>query len=175
MALPGTPPLVGQLINGSAFSFSSIEVVAGAQAFTNIQSLNYTDELEPGELRGASSKVQGRTRGEYSASGSMALYKPDVQTLLATLAALGQGGYMEAVFDITAVYREGVAAIVTDSLIGCRITSIEDDHSTGNEALQVTLNLHIMELARNGLSATSGGASAAGAAAAIGGAIGGSL
>ncbi len=175
MALPGVPPVLSQLINGSAYSFSSIELLAGTISFTKLQSVSYNDSLEIGVLRGTSSKKLGRTRGEYDAQASIEVYKPDLPTLLAELAALGQGGYGEAVFDITINYSEGVAALTTDALIGCRITNIEDDHSVGTDVLTSTLTIDVMELTRNGLSMTSGGASFGGVGAAIGGAVGGLL
>jgi len=175
MAIPGAPPVLGQLINGHAYSFSSIELMVGAESYTNLQSISYNDALEPGELRGTSSKKVARTRGEYTAEGSFEIYKGDLASLLGILAAQGQGGYAEAVFDISANYNEGVSALTTDALLGCRIVNIEDDHSTGTDALTVTVTLNIMEITRNGLSATSGGPSGAGIGAAIGGVLGGSL
>ena len=175
MGLLPIPSPIAQLINGKIYDFSSIELVAGPQTFSNLQEVSYSDSLEPGILRGTSAKKKGRTRGEYDAEGSITIYKGDLSQLLATLAALGKGGYMEAEFDINATFSEGLDNVMTDSLVGCRITDIEDSHSQGSDALTVALTLDVMEISRNGLSATSGGPSGAGIGAALGGLIGGGL
>ncbi|NQY04497.1 MAG: hypothetical protein HRT76_14765 [Halieaceae bacterium] len=177
MALPGIPSAVGQLINGQRYDFSSIEANFGPSSFTNFQAISYSDTLEPGIQRGQSSKKLGRTRGEYNATGSITLLKEDVPTLLAALAALGQGGYMEAVWDLTATYSGGLTDLVptVDALIGMRITEIGDDHSIGSDVLVNELTLDIMEITRGGLSATAGGSSLAGVGASIGGILGGNL
>ena len=177
MALPGIANPVSTLINGQRYDFSSVQANFGALSFDTIQALQYEDSLEPGIQRANSSKKQGRTRGEYDVTGSITLIKEDVPTLLALLAALGQGGYGEAVWDITATYSAGLVdpnpTVVR--LIGCRITNIGDDHSIGGDVLVNELSLDIMELTRNGLSMTSGGGSLAGAGAAFGGALDGLL
>lgn len=175
MGLLPIPAPIAQLINGKVFDFSSIELVAGPQTFSNLQEVSYSDSLEPGTLRGTSAKKKGRTRGEYDVEASISIYKGDLATLLGTLAALGLGGYGEAEFDINVTYSEGLDNVITDTLIGCRITDIEDSHSQGSDALQVTITLDVMELTRNGLSMTSGGPSGAGIGAALGGLIGGGL
>ena len=178
MALPGIPGPVAQLINGHRYDHSSIQANFGALSFTAIQSISYNDSLEPGIQRGQSSKKLGRTRGEYEAAGSLTLLKEDLPELLTLLAALGQGGYMEAVWDLTVTYSKnlGDPTPAVDKLVGLRITDIADDHSTGSDVLVSELTLNIMELSRNGLSATSGGNSVAGAVgSALGGFVGGSL
>lgn len=177
MALPGIPGGISTLINGNRYDFSSVQANFGALSFDGIQSIQYEDSLEPGIQRANSSKKQGRTRGEHNVEGSITLIKQDVPPLLLLLAGLGQGGYGEAVWDITVTYS---AALVdptptVDVLIGCRITNISDDHSVGSDVLVQELSLDIMDLTRNGLSMTSGGNSLAGAAAALGGALLGGL
>lgn len=175
MGLLPVPSPIAQLINGKVYDFSSIELVAGPQTFTNLQEVTYSDSLEPGILRGTSAKKKGRTRGEYDAEGTISFYKGDLSSLLSTLAALGKGGYGEAEFDINITYSEGLDNVITDTLVGCRITDIEDSHSQGSDALTVSLTLDIMEISRNGLTMTSGGPSGAGIGAALGGLIGGGL
>lgn len=177
MAFPGIPDPLSTLVNGNRYDFSSVQANFGPLSFDTIQAIQYEESLEPGIMRANSSKKQGRTRGEHDATGSITLIKEDVPALQALLAALGQGGWGEAVWDITVTYS---AALVdpnptVDVLIGCRITSISDDHSIGGDVLVQELSLDIMDITRNGLSMTSGGNSLAGAGAAIGGAALGSL
>ena len=91
MALLGIPDPFQQLINGKTFDFSSIEITIGALSYTNVTEITYSDSLEPGILRGTSAKKKGRTRGEYNAEGSITVYKADLASILAELAALGEG------------------------------------------------------------------------------------
>ncbi len=177
MAIPGITSPIAQLINGHRYDFSSIEANAGPLSFTNFQAVSYTDKLDPGSQRGQSSKKLGRTRGEYDADGSVTLLKEDTQTLISQLALLGQGGYMEAVWDLNITYSGGLLDLLpqADMLIGCRIIEIGDDHSVGNDVLVNVISLDLMELTRGGLSATSGGNSVAGTLATLGGIVGGSL
>lgn len=177
MSIPGIAGDIAQLIQGHRYDFSSIEANFGPLTFSNFQAVSYSDTLDPGEQFGQSSLKLGRTRGQYNASGSVTLLKEDVQTLLAALAVLGQGGYMEASWDLSISYSSGLVDPLpqTDTLLGCRIVEIGDDHSIGNEVLVNELSLNIMSILRGGLSATSGGNSLAGAGAAIGGALAGLL
>ncbi len=178
MSLPGIPNPVAQLINGRRYDFSTLQANFGALSFSAIQSIQYSDTLEPVIQRGQSSKKLGRTRGQYDATGSMTILKEDLPQLLTLLAALGQGGYMESVWDLTATYSNSLTdpRPVVDKLIGMRITEIGDDHSIGGDVLVNELSLDIMEISRNGLSATSGGNSVASAiGSAVGGFLGGSL
>ena len=163
--------LLGRLINGKVFDFSSIKISVNGPIFTNVQEISYSDSLEPGILRGTSALKQGRTRGEYNAEGSISIYKGDAAVLKTALAALGLGGFMEAEFDIIVTYAEVAAAVpVVDTLRGCRITNADNSHSQGSDPLQETFDLDIMEISYGGVSAvsvTAGGG--------IGGIVGGLL
>lgn len=169
MGLPKAPDLVGQLINGTTFDHSSLEfTVKGSLIIAKFSEISYEDSLTPGVLRGADSRKLGRTRGEYDASGSTTLYKPDA---LAWIAILGNN-YMEVPFDATLNYGNEGGETFTDELRGCRITTFSDSSSTGGDALMAEVSLDIMEIVRNGLSGTGGTGNLAGIGAAIGGALG---
>ena len=146
--------LLGQLINGHKFDYSSIEIHVGGTPFVAVQEISYSHTLEPGYLRGTAPGKLGRTRGEYNAEGSLTLYMPDYKQLCKQLAAMNpQAGYMEAVFTITVSYQEIATSsqLITDVLEGCRFTSAEHSHSQGNDALQVSVDIDIMRIIENGL------------------------
>ncbi len=134
-------------INGQIYSFASIEVKVGVQVFTGFTDLSYTQTLEPGIFRGTRPEKLARTIGEHNVEGSFTLVKEEYQELIA---ALGDG-YMETEFDITATYSETNAPITTDVLVACRITSEEDSHSQGTDALVIACDLDIIKMTRNGL------------------------
>lgn len=134
-------------INGQIYSFASIEIKVGTTVFTGFTDLSYTQTLEPGDFRGTRPEKLARTIGEHNVEGSFTLVKVEYQELIA---ALGNG-YMEIEFDITANYSEVNSPITTDVLTACRITSEEDSHSQGTDALVVACDLNIMKMTRNGL------------------------
>lgn len=154
------PPNVGTRINGAYYDFSSIEAVLGTIGVCiNLADINYSQKLDPGVFRGTGAKVRGRTRGTYTAEGNLTIYKEDYERLKFSLAAksLGQG-YMTAAFIIVVTYRSyGAFVPVVDTLRGCRITSEDNNHSQGNNALVVKLNLSIMEILANNLQAVADG------------------
>jgi len=140
-------------INGRAFDFSSIEIVADGQIFTGVSEISYSQTLEPGILRGTSSAKLARTRGEYNAEGSLSMYLEEYQLLRAALGA----AFMERSFLITVAYTAIGATLQSDQLIGCRITAVEDSHSAGSDALVKAITLDIMEILEDNTPATSDG------------------
>lgn len=155
---------IGSLINGKLFDFSSVEIKVGGIVNVNVSEINYSHGLDPGYFRGTSAMWSGRTRGVYDTDGSFTMYKQDYNVLTRALAALGLGGYMEAEFLITVMYREvGATLPITDQLQRCRIKHDEDSHSSGNDPIVVKADLSIFQILRDGVPAVSPvGGSAAG-------------
>ena len=134
-------------INGHVYSFASIEVSVGQTIFTGFTEITYTQTLEPGIFRGTRSEKLARTRGEHNVEGSFSLVKDEYQELIA---ALGEG-YMEESLEFTVNYSELLQPTVTDVLTGVRITSEEDSHSQGTDALVVACDMDILFMTRNGV------------------------
>jgi hypothetical protein len=142
---------LGARIHGKYFQYSCIEIAVAGGIQANISEITYSHKLDPGTFRGTSPKVRGRTLGTYDAEGSFTIYKEDYEMVKAALASRPPfQGYMAAEFDITVSYRDAGAHVpVTDQLIGCRITSEENNHQSGNDALLVRVQLNIMEIIAN--------------------------
>lgn len=151
------PQSVGTRIQGFYYDYSCVEISLDGGIQPRIPDIKYSHKLDPGELRGTSARIQGRTRGQYGTNGSLSIYKEDYELLKPKLVAKGKGGYMLAVFDITVVYSLTGLPQNEDLLQGCRIVSEENSHSAGNEALLVHLELHILEIITNGMRAVDGG------------------
>jgi hypothetical protein len=145
-------PIAYPLINGHRFDFSSAEIKVAGVLVYGIKALNYRHALDPGEVSGSRAPLIGRTRGKYTAEGSIELYLSEYQQLITLLAAGGRG-YMEASFHIVASYSEVGGELITDTLIGCRLRNADKAFADGADALSVRCDLHIMELRENGLSA----------------------
>jgi hypothetical protein len=146
---------VGQIVNGHAMDFASIEVnINGGIKFNTFQEINYGFEAEFGKLRGnGSALVLGRTRGEYDFTGNMVLYKEDAMTLIGALAALGMGGFSEAQFDMIVTYSErGMSKPIVDTLRGIRLASGSNDHSRSADPLFMGFDLDMIDILYNGVS-----------------------
>lgn len=138
------------LINGVHFDYSSIRVsFDGRDPEIHVLEISYKDALEPGEVRGTSARVTGRTRGQYKPEASLTLTKAAWSELLENL---GQG-YMEKSFEILVNYAEVGLPVIPDVITGCRIKNVDESHSDGNsDALKVKLDLHVIQIIRDGVS-----------------------
>jgi len=135
-------------INGVAYDFSSIEFVVNGVAYTGITELNYNHTLEPGILRGTRSIKLARSRGEYNAEGTFSMYIEEYQ---AFREALGFA-YMQTQFQAVAMYSEIGSTIVTDTLMGCRITNADMSNSAGSDPLVKQVSIDIMQILEDGQS-----------------------
>jgi hypothetical protein len=141
------------LINGLKYDYSSIEIDIGdIGIFTGVKEISFTHSLEPGEVRGTRAELIGRTRGEYSAEGSMVVYSEEYAEIIK---ALGDG-FMEKAFSITITYSDTNVPVQVNRLIGCRITNMEGGGSQGTDPLEVSLDLSIFRVETGGLNAVSG-------------------
>lgn len=133
-------------INGVVFDFSSIELDINGEIFTDVEEITYSHTLEPGEMRGTKAELLGRTRGEYSAEGSITFRKPAWTRLIDSLG----DGYLEQSVDITVNYAEEGEDTITDKLFGARFTAPENSHSQGSDPLNVSVDLSIIRIEENG-------------------------
>jgi hypothetical protein len=137
------------LINGVKYDFSSIEIDMGSDGgiVTGISEISYSHGLEPGEARGTHPQILARTRGTYSAEGSITMYKAEYATWIASMG----DGYQEKSFDITVVYSEPDGdGTVTDVLYGCRMGVTENSASSGTDPLSVTVPIMPAYIVENG-------------------------
>lgn len=143
-------PLQVPLINGEYPDWASTEIilVGKPRILGGFKAINYSHNLEPGEIRGnGSPQLIGRTLGEYKAEGDMELYLPQDKQLLD---ALGDG-YMAVSFDIIVAYRLPNQSTPTrDEILGCRLTSGESNLTQGTDGLARKRKLHVMLLRENG-------------------------
>ncbi len=138
------------LINGVRFDFSSVELNFDGTRFSGVKEISYKDGLEPGEVRGNRAQLIGRTRGTYSAEGSLTLFKSEFQQLISQIAIKGVG-WAEASFDAVIIYSEASSPLIKDVLLGCRLKTAEDSGGEGGEPLVTKCDLHILAIKRNGV------------------------
>lgn len=137
------------LINGKRHQHSSMEIQIGVRRFIDVKSIDYEDELKPGKVRGTKVRVQGRTRGIYDATASMEVYRGESEELMAELTKGGQG-FGEQEFDIVINIRSPGMPLVTDEIIGCRVTKVSSSSSEDENGLADKFELDVMRIRRNG-------------------------
>lgn len=131
-------------INGNLYGHTSmVAVINEIQMFlTGIKEINYTQKMDPGKAYGTSPYMLGRTSGQIEATGSMTLLKQEFDQLIGH-PAFGNG-YMQKSWNMQVSWQEEGLEIVTDELVGIRITSVDVQSSSGNEPIHVKCELSIM-------------------------------
>lgn len=135
------------VINGNAYSWASVAFRFDGGEGIYVKEISYSHSVERETMRGAGMRPLGYTRGEYSAEGSMTLMKEGWNALRAKFG----NGYMERSFSISVSYAEVGQPTVTDELLDCRISSVENNPSQGSEGLEVSIELSILSIREGGL------------------------
>ena len=140
------------LTSGNKHDWSSVEIDVDGKIYTGVTELTYSDELKPGDVGGTNAQRLARTRGKYTAEGSMSMHTEDGHELMLALSA-GGVGFKEKIFGVTCMYSDPGTAVITDKLIACRITSTEGGGSDGGDPTAIKFGLDVMRVEWNGLSA----------------------
>jgi hypothetical protein len=127
------------LVNGYYHQFASIELDLDGDTVVGFTAIEYSDNIERGDVRGARRQRLGVTRGEYKADASLEMYRRDFYELLNRLG----DGWMDRVFPIHVTYGEDGQPLVTDELVRCRFKGTENSHQQGNDPLKIKLPLDV--------------------------------
>ena len=146
--MPDTP-----LINGHKYGWASIELgLVDGSAAREFSEITYDTDGKPGDVRGAGMRVLGTTRGEAGHEGSITLTKAESQRIINKLGGPQKKGFMLKKFPITVSYSEdGEGGVITDTLLGCRITKVGNAPKQGPEGVRVKFDLHIMRIKYDGV------------------------
>lgn len=135
-------------VNGYKYSFASVKLKANGQNITGLKSIDYSNAIERGKVRGTGIQESGRTRGQASSEAKIGF--ADLESYLAFITSLGDG-YMEAWFDIVVSYAETGSPLITDTIVGCQIKKPPRTAAQGTEALAVDCELDCSYVMENGL------------------------
>jgi hypothetical protein len=143
------------IINGKRFAFASIlPMINGlpklGRTFTGI---DYSDNVERGEVRAGSPLPIGHTRGDYKAEGSLEMPKEEFDAFLTDITQGGALGYLEASFELSMEYSEKLAPgspIIVDHAFGCKLNGTGQSYQAGPAGLVVRVPLYIHYLILNG-------------------------
>ncbi len=147
------------LINGNRYSFTSISAdwknmatgLGGEFPRGIFKSINYDASQDPGLVQGNAIAPVGRTTGYGTGTGSFEALISELDDFLQQLTNNGQFPIMNVDFNLVISYSVNDIDVRTDTLLGCRITSVKQANSQGNDATQSSCDLSIMKMYRNGL------------------------
>ncbi len=102
------------LVNGKRYSFASIELRLLNKRYFGVKEINYKDKLEPGEMRGTSPLKLGRTRGKYTADGSITMGLREHDDFIHGLNIAGQNAGYDAAVGVMEVEFDGLVHFAED-------------------------------------------------------------
>lgn len=151
-------------INGNTFSWGSIAVKLGGQAFTGITKIDYADKRSRSKAYGLakSQAPRGRTRGKYETSPVVfEMHLGSAKELRSALAQRSADGksYGNTVFQVSVQYIDEGEEPHTVEIEDCVWVEESASHSEGPDALTVTVTCDAMLIRRDGLTLFDGVAS----------------
>ncbi len=140
------------LVNGTKFSWASVEIDLNGTIFTGCTELAYKQTREIGDVYGTGAENLARTLGQLNAEGSLTMYRRDFQDFINLLTNNGQTGYLDTEFDVTVSYSSPNGdGILTDRCISCVILEPDISGSQGTDPLSVTCSLDILRVELDGI------------------------
>jgi hypothetical protein len=138
--------LLPPVINGHRYSWASLEVTIRGMMVIALRSINYSSELTPGIIWGSDPGRVGRTPGRVTHAASVELLRREWDVLREELGM----SFGRVPFDVSVQYADEGEAVVTDWLIGCRITRVEMNNSDSTDATAVALTLDPYDIRQGG-------------------------
>lgn len=127
------------------FHSTSLDIMVNGESVANIEgvtSIDYSVSIERVKLRGRSRKPLAMTDGEQDAEASIGLFRYAFDQIVEVARAANVGiGDLE--FTLVTSYAHKDTLVRTDTLSGCKFAGVEQAHSTGTDALTVTLPISV--------------------------------
>lgn len=140
-------------VQGVECDFTSLEINVDSEKFEwleGLKALSWSEELEPGEVRGRRAHVIGTTRGEYKAEGSLELFFKEANEFISHLSDSAGNGWGEKYFTLTLTYSEVGLTQQNVVLEGCRVKKSDDSQEQGSDPLATKFDLFVTMVVRNG-------------------------
>jgi hypothetical protein len=131
----------------TTFSLKFAEISVNDKVYTGIESISYSDSCEIGNAPSTLPVSLTSTTGNYAAEASFTMLSSDADLFLKSLT---DGIYLHE-WDVNIVYT---APGITDraiSLVTCRLTGINENHSNGSDALMTEFSCRVTYVERAGL------------------------
>jgi hypothetical protein len=146
MPTPPVPILYPQ-INGVRYGYSSIVFGVNGRPIAGIDSIDYSQSLKAGIIRGTLPNIQGATRGQLEAKCSFTMYLQEYYNYIAALQVLNGtpgSGHMEVRHDIQLTYQDTIGPfigpLIVDVVRGFKIEEASRAFKSDNGALMVKVD-----------------------------------
>ena len=135
------------LLNGNAFSWSSVEINIDGQLFTAIESIDYGRKRSREEIRGNNADPLSKTVGENKYTGTVSVEIAEWFLFLQQFGA----GYGDIFFITTVTYNSPSLGVVQDILKGCTLDESTMGLKRGPGGLYTKIDLSPLKIIFNGV------------------------
>ena len=142
-----TSPIQYPTVNGSAYSYSSIEWAIAGQKFRGFKSINYARKRDRPAFYGNSPDPLFKPVGKNTYTADGELYLGEFNRFVASLGA----GYGDAYFTCQVQYSQQNLPVYVDQLLGCTLDEVTSSFSEGTDVLCVKFSLNPLKILWNGL------------------------
>lgn len=144
--------------NMQQLQFANILLAVEGVNFNFFNELEYSDNIDVEDGRGATPFSMGTTTGMYKAQASISVQLAQREAFLTLIASLSPGGnsIYDAVFNVQATWQmknapnQAPTLPFTDELYGCRITGAGVSGSSGPGMMVVKYPLNVQVIRWNG-------------------------
>jgi hypothetical protein len=143
-----------QFLNGRRYSHSSLEItlykrkVNVSEIFIDIDSIEYGDSLDMGDIAGTNRALLGVTAGDYRAKDvAISMGKSTFQNGIVD--AIGEG-WLGSELGLTVSYNDDGEPLTVD-VIRCFIIGAEDSSSAGPDGVKVKMPCKAVWVSRNNI------------------------
>lgn len=140
--------MAGPAVNRIEYSHTSVNVDVDAIRRAGFTAINYSDNVERGEIRSnGSQQVEARTEGDYKAEADVEMLRSKFDAMVADLG----DGFYDQEFNVT-VHRKLLASspVMTDTLVRCRFKGRNFESKPGTDGHVVKIPLDVDGLLING-------------------------
>lgn len=158
MPITNPQPILYPFVNGRRWDFSAVTFAANGAPFPGLSSIDYGQELKPGEVyANGSPQIQGMTRGQLKPKLSADVLAEEYENLIIALCALNgtpDSGYMEVRWDLQIAKQDGVGEftgpLYVDLCRGVKIDNVQKSYKSGPEGLLTKIECSLFYILENG-------------------------
>lgn len=140
-------PVQYPLINGSMFSYSSIEWKLNGLIFRGFKSINYSRKRDRPPQYGNSPDPLGKPVGKNTYTADGELYLAEFRNFVTQLGA----GYGDVYFTAYVTYTQPGQITIQDQILGCTLDEVTASFSEGTDALSAKFALNPLKILWNGV------------------------
>ena len=145
-----TLPLVYPLINGSLFSWSSVEFKPNGIPFRGFKSINYKRTRDRPKVWGNHPDPLGKVVGKNDYTCDAEIYLAEWLVLLTSLSLQGPG-WGDQFFPIFVSYKQNAFTTIQDVILGATVDEVDASQQEGTDPLVRKVTFNPVKILFNGI------------------------